>query len=247
MNIETIFNQGLSYIFKLKDMDKAIEAFTDVIKMDPNLSPAFLNRGNCYFKKGLYDEAIHDYDTTLSFRPDEIETYKFREWIVYFKNWAKDHPNHMEINDLVHQAIESAWEKDYNNALEYFEKILHICSDNAFVYYQRGLLYASIDQNVKAINDLSETIKLVPIIAAVYYDRGNLLREQEMYDKALEDYNMAIQLYPKFSDAFCNRGIIYFLKKNYELAFEDYKTTLEINPHDDDARNNLIKVVKYLK
>jgi tetratricopeptide (TPR) repeat protein len=246
MNKEEIFNQGLSYISKFNDVDKAIEAFTDVITVDQKLSSAFLNRGNCYFKKGLYDESIQDYDVVLSLRPHEIETYKYCEWVKYFRNWAKDHSNHMKVNALVHFAIESAWENDYNTALEYFQQILQICSNNAFVFYRRGLLYASIGENAKSIRDLTETIKLAPNIAAVYYDRGNLYRKQEMYDRALDDYNIAIQLFPKFSDAFCNRGVVYFSEKQYKSAFDDYKTTLKINPHDDDARANLMKVIKFL-
>jgi tetratricopeptide (TPR) repeat protein len=247
MKIEDKFNQGLYYVFKTKDLDKAIIAFSDVIKMDPKRSSAFNNRGNCYFKKGLYEKAIQDFDDSLLLRPQELETYKFREWIIYFKNWADCNNNHLEVNSLVHNAIESAWNQDYNTAFEYFTKIFQMCSNNAFIFYQRGLLYAEIGEKTKAINDFNETIKIIPTIAAVYYDRGNLYRKQEMYDKSLDDYNIAIQLYPKFSDAFYNRGIIHFLKEEYELAFEDYKITLEINPNDNDARINLIKTIKYLK
>jgi tetratricopeptide (TPR) repeat protein len=246
MNKKDIFNQGLFFIYKQKNPDKAIDAFTDVIKMDPELSSAFLNRGNCYFKKSLYEEAIQDYDSTLLLRPQNIGAYKIREWAIYFKIWSKNHENHMEVNTLVNHAMESAWNDDHETALNYFLQIFQICSDNSFIFYQRGLLYAEIGESMKAIDNLSESIKLAPNIAAGYYDRGNLYREQKIYDKSLCDYNKAIELYPKFCDAICNRGIIHFLQKEYELAFEDFKTTLEINPDDEDARINLIRTVKYL-
>jgi tetratricopeptide (TPR) repeat protein len=240
---ENFINQGLYSNIKLKNKDKAIDAFNEAIKIDSKLSPAFVNRGNCFFSKGLYDEAIADYDTALLLRPQDINAYKIREWALYEKKWAENHPEHFEVLAFVDRAFEALWDHNYDLAFNNFEQALQICSDNAFIFYQRGLTYAQIGESVKSIKDFIEAIKLAPLVAAVYYDRGNQYSERQIYDKAVEDFTMAIQIYPQFSDAYCNRGTCFFLQGKYESAIENFEEALRINPDDEEVKINLQKVI----
>jgi len=250
LKAEDFINQGLDYRFKLNDKDKAIEAFTEAIKINPQLSPAFLNRGSCYFAKGLYDNAIADYNEVLLLCPRHIEAYKIREWAEYSKKWAENHKNHpvdvslLTNHILVNSAIDSAWKYDYVQAFKYFEQALEDYPDNAFVFYQRGLLYAETGECLEAINNLTQAIKIAPSIATLYYDRGNFYREKNIIDKAIDDYSTAIQLYPQFSDSFCNRGIAFLSQGKYELAINDFESALQINPDDEDSQNNLQNAIR---
>jgi tetratricopeptide (TPR) repeat protein len=240
-HLENIFYKGFIYN-SLKDNDEAIAAFTEAIKMDPKLSSAYFNRGRCYFEKGAYDEAILDYDTALSLNPQNIEVYKIREWALYFKKWSENHTNHIDVFMIVNRAIENMQERKYDLAFNDFEQVLKLCTDNAFVFYRRGLMYAEIDEPVKAIKDFTKTIELAPTVAAVYNARGSLYSDQEIYDRAIEDYTMAIAIYPRFSDAIFGRGIAYYSQKENKLATDDFNTVLQIDPNDDDAKDYLQRI-----
>lgn len=45
------------------ELDRAIEDFNTVIKLNPNLTQAYNSRGNAYYLKGNYDRAIENYIT----------------------------------------------------------------------------------------------------------------------------------------------------------------------------------------
>ena len=246
MNMEDVFNQGLRYSFELKN-DKAIEAFSSYLKGNPQSSPAFLNRGNCYFQEGFYDKAVEDYDNALLLDQNNIETYKIRAWALYFKDWANTHENHLEVLKIINRAIKVVYDQKIKDAFLEFEKATQISNDNAFTFYQRGLLYAQIGEHIKAIKDFTESMRLAPNIAGIYYDRGNLYLHQSIYDKAIDDYTLAIGLYPQFTEAMHGRAIAFFQKGSYESAEVDLNAILEIKHDDADARNILQKLKRLKK
>lgn len=245
-NTENLINEEFFSEVKERTYDKEIAAYTEAIKIDSKSAPAFIGRGYCYFKKGLYDKAIADYDVALSLEPNNIGVYKICEWALYFKKWAENHQNHIEVITLINCAIEFELGKWYDAALEKYETVIKTSPDNAFVFYQRGLMYAANGENVKAIKDFTEAIGLAPEIAETYYCRGNRYFEQEIYDRAIDDYTMAIQIYPKFSDAIYHRGVAFLEQKEYKSAVEDFKAVLSIDPNDVDAKINLQELQKYI-
>ncbi len=67
-------DRGREYSLKKED-DKAIEAYTSAIALNPNDSSAYNNRGVTYYEKGQYDMAIKDFNrvTTLeTLTPDPL-------------------------------------------------------------------------------------------------------------------------------------------------------------------------------
>ncbi|MDR2482597.1 MAG: tetratricopeptide repeat protein [Treponema sp.] len=240
-------NQGLFHTIKSRNIKAAIAAFTKAITMDRASSNAFFYRGNCFFKNGLYGTAIADYTTAYSLDPIDVRIYKAREWAVYYQKWAEDHRNHLEIMTLVNCAFDAEWDQENDLAFGYFKKALKLCSDNAFIYYQRGLVYHHLNEMEKAIKDFNAAIKYAPLIASVYYDRANVYHLKDMYDKAVKDYTKAIKLYPAFSDAVCNRGVSYFMQNEFDKAAADFKGARRINPNDSLAKSNLGKTLTQRK
>lgn len=59
------FNQGYIYLVYLTDFPKAIESFTDAIRIDSSYADAFFNRGYAYELNDQPDMAYQDYKTTL--------------------------------------------------------------------------------------------------------------------------------------------------------------------------------------
>jgi tetratricopeptide (TPR) repeat protein len=62
----------------LKLWDKAIEYWTNAIKLNPKYDDAYNNRGVAYGKKGLYNEAIEDYTKAIELNPKDADAYNNR-------------------------------------------------------------------------------------------------------------------------------------------------------------------------
>jgi tetratricopeptide (TPR) repeat protein len=60
---------GSKYLGK-EEYDKAIEAFTRAIALNPNDTNAFCERGVAYHNKGQYDRAIEDYNIVIVLYPN---------------------------------------------------------------------------------------------------------------------------------------------------------------------------------
>ncbi len=61
------FNMGRIYIDYLKDYQKAIKAFNNVLKWDPKYALAYLNLGLALFKAKQYEKAINVFDQTQAY------------------------------------------------------------------------------------------------------------------------------------------------------------------------------------
>lgn len=66
---------------------RAIEAYSQAIRLSPSNAKAYLNRGQAYIMIGQYPLALADFDASLNLRPDLVFAY-------YGKAFAYDRLNH---------------------------------------------------------------------------------------------------------------------------------------------------------
>ena len=90
----------------------------------------------------------------------------------------------------------------------------------------------------RAIEDLTQAIRLAPDNAQTYIERGVAYMENGDNDRAIEDYNQAIRLSPNYASAYLNRGVAYRNKGDIEKAIADYTEAVRLNPNDADAYYN---------
>jgi len=64
--------------------DRAIADYTSAIRVKPNYTSAFTNRGNIYFNLNQFDKAIQDYSVVLRLDPENGTTYRNRSF-AYFR------------------------------------------------------------------------------------------------------------------------------------------------------------------
>jgi tetratricopeptide (TPR) repeat protein len=75
--VDSWFNQGKEYHLK-GDFDQTISAFTEALRIDPNLAYVYASRGDAYRMKGQYDAAINDYDAAIRLEPNYAWAYASR-------------------------------------------------------------------------------------------------------------------------------------------------------------------------
>ena len=124
------FEKGKNYYLN-KEYDKAIEAYTSAIVLDPNYARAYNNRGIAYVYKGRYDRAIEDYSKAIVLDPNLAQAYNNR-------------------------GIAYGMKGQYDRAIEDFNKTIALDPNNAIAYTGRGIAYVLSGNMGRAISDLQK-------------------------------------------------------------------------------------------
>ncbi|MDD3501011.1 MAG: tetratricopeptide repeat protein, partial [Candidatus Cloacimonetes bacterium] len=113
------------------------------------------------------------------------------------------------------------------------------------------VLFRSLEQHEKAIEDCTKAIELNPDDYETYALRGTCYFNLKQYEHAVEDYTKAIELAPDdslyYGTLYNNRGTCYFELKQYEQAIEDYSKSIELAPDDSSAYSSRASSYSELK
>ncbi len=96
----------------------------------------------------------------------------------------------------------------------------------------RSYIYSQSNQYSKALEDLTEAIKLAPEEVEYLTVRGMTYCQMQRYPEALLDFNRVIELNPNYQWAIANRGITYRRMYRYDEALQDCNRAIELDPND---------------
>jgi tetratricopeptide (TPR) repeat protein len=203
-------------LFLKRNTDKAIEAYSKALELDPD-NPGFLNaRGWAYERRGKDDEAIADYNLALQKRPNFAVVYRNRGTLYLRKG-----------------ALQSA--------LDDFNAALRLKGDLYYALTDRGRIEIMKKEYDAALADFAEAEKIDATKPQAFVFRCNAYTEMGKFDDALTNCNDVIAKTPNYHFALCSRAEAYIGKGNLDAALKDLNQVLSVNPnhvraHMDRAR-----------
>ncbi len=212
-SVEAYFNRANSYLF-LQEYDKAIDDLNQAIRMKPDYSEAYNDRGVAHEKKGLMDNALED----------------------YLKAFAIDNKNYLACFNCAKLYGNTG---EYATSLDYINKTIKLNDKYAPAYNVRGILLAHLEKTDEAFEDFSKAIEIDSNFAEAYNNRGSVYYNKGQMDKAIADYTKAAEIAPGFAEAFNNRGAAYIAVGETEKACSDFTIAAQIGHYD--AKENLTK------
>ena len=152
-------------------------------------------------------------------------------------------PNNNKQNELIKNYLllgNSYLErKKYKKALESFNKVIELDSNNKEAYYNKGYLYIALKKYEKALESFNKVIELDPNNKESYNAKGCVKIYLKKYKEALENFNKVIELDPRYVDSYYNRGRLYFTNfKEYEEALPDFNKVIILKPDYKEAYNS---------
>ena len=63
-------------------MNKAIDDYTKVIELHPDMAEAYYNRGFPYYKLEQYDKALKDWDKAIEIDPNNLDAIDNRKRLI---------------------------------------------------------------------------------------------------------------------------------------------------------------------
>jgi len=120
--------------------------------------------------------------------------------------------------------------KEYDKAIECYQKAIEIDPDYGGAYKGMGTAYFYKENYEKAIECYQKAVDIDPEDAGAYNNMGLAYSNKGNDDKAIECYQKAIEIDPDYAAAYYNMGLAYSNKGNHDKAIECYQKAIEIDP-----------------
>jgi serine/threonine protein kinase len=184
---------------------KAIEDYTQDIKLKPNDPDAYFRRGDARASLGDKNGAIDDYSQAIEIDPEDANFYAHRG-DIYYKS------------------------KNYKMAIEDYNKSIELNSGDADVFSNRGNARSALGDKKGAIEDYTQVIKLEPDRVNAYFRRGIDRSNSGDRKGAIEDYTQVINIDGNRADAYFNRGNARLALGDKNGAIDDLTKSIDLQP-----------------
>ncbi|MDI3566859.1 caspase family protein [Bradyrhizobium sp. Arg816] len=195
-----------------RDYDRAIEALSSAIDLDPENVGAINLRGLSHERKGEDDLAMADYNLAIQKRANFGYAYNNRGTI-----------------HLRRGALQSALD-DFNLSIKYTPAFLLGWTNRA----RMRTLNKDFDG---AIADFAAAEKIDPAAPQIAGNRCITYGMMGKYDQAFADCDGLIQKQPKNTFAINNRAEVNVMKGDLDAALKDYNTVIQLNPNSVRAHS----------
>ncbi len=186
----------------------ALSDFEAAIRIDPNMTAAYMARGLTLLEAGDYENAINAFEQASKLEPRSA----------------------MVLKQL---AIARSILGDDARASADFERALAIAENDAIratIYAARGSVRTQSERFEEALAEFGSAIELDGSDSTYLLDRAFVFRKLRQFDHSLADIERALRMEHENPRAFAIRGSIEFELKNYPKAIENFSEAIRLDP-----------------
>ncbi|MCD4817374.1 MAG: tetratricopeptide repeat protein [Candidatus Cloacimonetes bacterium] len=132
--------------------------------------------------------------------------------------------------------------KRYKTSIFYYNKAIDLNPNIPNIYFNLGVAYTMIGDNLKAIKAYKTAINKKIKNPKTQFNLGICYDNIKNYDKAVMQYKEAIKLNPDYVQAYYNLGSSLLAKGKYDDAIVAYEKVLEYNPDFMEVYYNIAYV-----
>lgn len=166
---DTAFAEG-NKLFDANENEKAIEAYRQAVKLNPDLAEA-------YFKLGIVYSLLEN-EQEVSENPDDLPTPTPKKT----KRSKKDAPPPTKAN------------KAFENAVKAYKKFLVKNPKDDAAHFNLGRAYNKLNDDKEAEKSLRQAVKLKPDDSEYQTELGAILIKLAQYDEAVSALKKAVKL-----------------------------------------------------
>lgn len=194
----------------IQQFDSALATFEVAIRMDPNYSEYYNERGNVYMRIGRLAEAEQDYLRAIELSPPYAEV-----WINLgqcYREMGKE-----------------------QNAIAAYTRALDLDPTKALPLIGRAEMYGELGCWKDALTDYHAALQLEPQAPLVLAARAIAFYESGQVEQAFADLDAAVALSPDTAVFYQNRARALIDLGHKQRAAEDLRRYLQLQPDADDA------------
>jgi len=151
----------------------------------------------------------------------------------FLSNLTKGSPP--SAQELYNQAVHQCHQGNFVDSFTNVNKAMVLMSTTDQRYpealYLRGCLYMEAREWKRALQDMSNAIRLNPAYSKAYKKRSSILYMTKNYEKALEDEYALISVEGADDTSYFRIGVLYSHLRKYKEALENLQSFLQQNPY----------------
>ncbi|MBS0011409.1 MAG: tetratricopeptide repeat protein, partial [Bacteroidales bacterium] len=222
--------------------EDAIVQYTHAIELKPTRIDLYLARGEALEMIGHYEEAYSDYEKAKIFDAKDKDALfllgrvsnkmgKYDLALAHLNRASKVAKREARIYpEKVKTLLELG---QYEKALKVSDTAM-IFKENDINYYQRGLVYVKLNNDVLARKDLEKAISKNRSFADARLELSNLLIRGGELERAMEQCSEVIKNNDRNTDAYLARSRIYIARLDYPSAINDISKNILIEPQNPE-------------
>lgn len=241
----------------LDNPQSAIEAFEEVLKIEPDDALSLFYLANCYSRTGDKEKAISLFKKVLELRPNYLDAYKSLG-MLYIELTKPDEAIEILKKGLENEELEKDYslyyilatcymlKKDNKNAIEFLEKSLEFDENNISILNSLSVCYTNEKNYEKALEKLTLAYSKDEENPLTLYNLGTLFQTKGEFKKALEYYQKAYEKEPTISMLASLANCAYEAKE-FATAMVLYKNLVDTYPNNLQFRITYIEILDELK
>jgi tetratricopeptide (TPR) repeat protein len=185
------------------EADKALAAYSEAVRLDPNSAEAHACRADALNDKGQYDQALAECERALQLNPRLAVAFEYRADSYLgkrkFDQASQAIAQALEINPRLAGAYNDrgvllALQGRPDKAVAELTKALELDPTDFRVFGNRASVYADLGEHAKAVSDYTEALRLGPRDPAAYFARSEAHKKLGHTEQAEVDRAVAVQL-----------------------------------------------------
>ncbi|HLH03552.1 MAG TPA: tetratricopeptide repeat protein [Bryobacteraceae bacterium] len=218
------------------DFATAIDKYREILKLDPQLAPAYNNLGALYVKQGRFADAADVLERGLKVDSRMssarallgLSLFQMGEYAKarpYLEAALKAHPaddnaEFLLVNDLTKLG-------EFNAAAEHLQRLAQRQPRNERVWYLLGRVYMQLGEQA-----LSKMNEIDPNSVWAHQISAELMESMKNYNGAIVEYKKAIEVAPNQPGVHFKLGDLYWSLQQWDNATEQFLAEQKIDPRN---------------
>jgi arylsulfatase A-like enzyme/Tfp pilus assembly protein PilF len=150
-----------------------------------------------------------------------------------------DPKQHIEVANLLHDAMFDVEDARYEEAVPLLERVLQQAPEMPAANMQYGIAQARLQNYSKALEPLKKAVQLLPDNGLGRYELGLALYETGDWKGAAPQFEAAVERAPRWADAHFSLASVYARIDRVPDAMQELEITLRLSP--EHYRANLLR------
>jgi tetratricopeptide (TPR) repeat protein len=228
-------NAGAGGAVSPEIIDRAIEEFEQIVRIDPNQRQSYLMLGRLYRFKNDPERAAQVYRDFLEIQPGseegaislaelQMDAGNVQEAVEILSKFSDEQPESQVVLSTLGEAY--ARLEEFDKAAETYERALGLDRDNVDLLRARAQALFFADRLEEAAGGYRQLLESEPDDALASMRLGQIYRQQMKFEAAREQLEHASQLVPDSSEIRFNLALVNRDDGRFETALEGVEELL---------------------